>query len=37
MTILRLANLLARQILAQAGLQQRQVAVFRFFQQRVNR
>ena len=37
MTILRLANLLARQILAQAGLQQRQVAVFRFLQQRIYR
>ena len=37
MTILRLANLLTRQILVQTRLQQRQVAVFRFLQQRVHR
>ena len=37
MPILRLANLLARQVLAEPGLQQRQVTVFRFFQQRVHR
>jgi hypothetical protein len=37
MAVLRLANLLASQILAQTRLQQRQVAVFRFFQQGVDR
>ncbi|MNP11414.1 hypothetical protein D3C76_1035990 [compost metagenome] len=36
MAILCLANLLARQILAQTSLQQRQVTVFGFFQQGVN-
>ena len=37
MAILRLANLFTRQVLVQASLQQRQVAVFRFLQQRVHR
>ena len=37
MAVLRLTNLLAGQILAQTRLQQAQVAVFRLFQQRVNR
>ena len=37
MTILRLANLLTCQILAQTRLQQRQVTVFGFFQQGVHR
>ncbi len=36
MAVLRLTNLLAGQILAQTRLQQRQVAVFRLFQQGVN-
>ncbi len=36
MTILRLTNLLARQILAQTRLKQGQVAVFRFFKQRID-
>ena len=36
MAVLRLTNLLAGQILAQTRLQQGQVTVFRFFQQRVN-
>ncbi len=37
MAVLRLANLLAGQILAQTRLQQRQVAVLRFLQQGVHR
>ena len=36
MAVLRLTNLLAGQVLAQTRLQQRQVAVFRLFQQGVN-
>ena len=36
MAVLRLTNLLAGQVPAQARLQQRQVAVFRLFQQGVN-
>ncbi len=36
MAVLRLANLLTRQVLAQASLQQGEVAVLRLFQQRVH-
>lgn len=37
MAVLRLANLLASQVLVQTRLQQRQVAVLRFLQQGVDR